>query len=392
MDFSLTEREGEEILRIKRELHMHPELSHREKRTSALIREIVSSLPGMEELALPRPLETGVLFRLRGGKWGGETGLRADIDALPIQEQYESPYKSLTDGIMHGCGHDFHTAALIGAAMILTRQRDLLPGTVDFLFQMGEESTDGMRDTLEAGLLQVIHPKRFFAIHNRPEVPAGKVVIQAGPLMSAKANFDLTVLGAGGHGAMPQLARDPISASALIISALQTVVSRNIAPGDNAILTIGAIHGGSTENLIPDRVQMKGSVRSLSQKTRDMEMERLEAISKHVAEACLCRAELSFREELPAVVNSPEMTEIARRAAGLSAGEENLVQAEPSLASEDFALLMEHVPSYLYWVGSGTEGEELSAWHNPGFHTNDAALPVAAGVYASSAVLSNERG
>lgn len=389
MNFSLTEKEEARILEIKRDLHMHPELSHQEVRTSRIIREVLLSLPGIEEVRLPRPPETGALFRLRGGKAGGECGLRADIDALPITEQYESPYVSRTPGIMHGCGHDFHCSALIGAAMLLSRQRAELPGTVDFLFQMGEETTDGMKDTLEAGLLEVIHPARFFAIHNRPEVPAGQVVIQPGALMSAKANFILTVKGEGGHGAMPHLSRDPITASAAIISALQTIVSRNVPPEETAILTIGAIHGGTVENLIADRVEMKGCVRSLSKAVRDMEMERALSIAEHVARGFLCEADLSFREELPAVFNSPSMTKIAGKAARLAAGEENLVQAAPSLASEDFALLMEKVPSYLYWVGSGTEGERLYAWHHPCFHTCDAALPVAARLYAASAFVAN---
>lgn len=212
MDLHLTEKEAGQVLAIKRDLHMHPELSHEEFRTTERIREVLSGLPGIEILDLPDTsvVKTGVVARLRGGKSGGETGLRADIDALPQTEQVESPYKSRCEGKMHACGHDFHTASLLGAAMILSRNRAEVPGTVDFLFQEAEETTNGCQEMIDAGLFSIISPKYFFGMHNRPEVPAGQVVIQSGGLMSAKSNFVITVHGKGGHGAMPHLCIDPM--------------------------------------------------------------------------------------------------------------------------------------------------------------------------------------
>lgn len=391
MDLHLTEKEEKRVLEIKRDLHMHPELSHEEFETTKKIRKVLEGLPGIEILELPDTsiVKTGVVARLTGGQPGGETGLRADIDALPQTEAYESPYKSVIPGKMHACGHDFHTSALLGAAMILSRCRDEVPGTVDFLFQEAEETTNGCKEMIDAGLFDIIHPRYFFGMHNRPEVPAGQVVIQPGGLMSAKTNFVITIHGKGGHGAMPHLCVDPIVCAAAVIQSLQTIVSRNVDPMENAILTIGSIHGGSVENLIVDKVEMTGCVRALSQATKDMQVKRLEEIVYGIAKAYQCTAEIEYKEILSVAWNSPEMTEIAHQAAAAVVGEENCVHATPTLASEDFAQIMDRVPSYLYWVGSGTEGEPLYAWHNPMFHADDRGLPVGAAVYASSAVTAN---
>ena len=301
MDLHLTEKEAGQVLAIKRDLHMHPELSHEEFRTTERIREVLSGLPGIEILDLPDTsvVKTGVVARLRGGKSGGETGLRADIDALPQTEQVESPYKSRCEGKMHACGHDFHTASLLGAAMILSRNRAEVPGTVDFLFQEAEETTNGCQE--------------------RPEVPAGQVVIQSGGLMSAKSNFVITVHGKGGHGAMPHLCIDPIVCAAAIIQSLQTIVSRNVDPMENAILTIGSIHGGSVENLIVEDVRMTGCVRALSQKTKEMQIRRLEEIVTNTAKAYQCTADIEYKEVLPVAYNTPEMTKIAHRNSGRAA-------------------------------------------------------------------------
>ena len=192
-------------------------------------------------------------------------------------------------------------------------------------------------------------------------------MIQSGGLMSAKSNFVITVHGKGGHGAMPHLCIDPIVCAAAIIQSLQTIVSRNVDPMENAILTIGSIHGGSVENLIVEDVRMTGCVRALSQKTKEMQIRRLEEIVTNTAKAYQCTADIEYKEVLPVAYNTPEMTKIAHRAAA-----------------------MDKIPSYLYWVGSGTAGEPLHAWHNPKFHANDTALPVAAAVYASSAVTANQ--
>lgn len=391
-ELRLTKDETEKILAFRRDMHMHPELSHEEFETTRKIREFLASLPGVEFLELPdtSKVKTGVVARIRGALPGPETGLRADIDALPVQEPDGLAWKSQCDGKMHACGHDTHTSALLGAAMILSRLRDRLPGTVDLLFQEAEETTKGCREMLDAGLFSVIHPSHFFGMHNRPEVPEGQVVIQTGGLMSAKSNFIIRIKGKGGHGAMPDLCIDPIVCAGAVVMSLQTIVSRNIAPTDSAILTIGAIHGGTVENLIADSVEMKGCVRALSTEAKELEVRRLEKIVRSTAEAYQCQAEIEYRETIPLVYNSPEMTALAGRAATRIVGKENCVTATPTVASEDFSQIMELVPSYFYWIGSAIPGRPFYAWHNPHFQASDKAVTVGAEVLASSAVTTAE--
>jgi len=381
--FRLTEEENQRILDFRHDMHEHPELSHEEFRTTENIRDFLKTVPGAEILDLP--VKTGVLARITGGKPGPETGLRADIDAIRQTEEYESPYRSETPGIMHACGHDFHTASLLGAALIISRNRECLKGNVDFLFQEAEETTDGAREVLEAGLLEIIHPQKFFALHNRPEVMTGKVVVKNGALMAAKTNFAITIHGVGGHGSMPHLCVDPIVCAAAVISSLQTIVSRNTDPLDSVVLSVGSIHGGSLENLVVDEVRMTASIRALRTETKKAMLKRMETIVTETCRAYECASEIRYEENIPAVFNSPEMARLAKRAAENVVGQENVTDVSPTLASEDFAMIMEKVPSFLYWVGSGTPGEECHAWHNAKFHACDRGIRIAAEVLAESA-------
>jgi hippurate hydrolase len=285
---------------------------------------------------------------------------------------------------MHACGHDFHTAGLLGAAIILSRNRSEVPGTVDFLFQEAEETTDGARKMIDAGLFEVIHPAAFFGEHNRPEVPVGKVVCKNGALMAAKTNFVIRIFGRGGHGSMPHLCVDPIVASAAIIQSLQTIVSRNTDPLESVVLSVGSIHGGSIENLVVDKVEMTASIRALSVEARERAVRRMENVVRSTAEAYECRAEIEYREILPLTFNSEEMYKVAVRAAEMAVGSENVIDVPPTLASEDFSVFMERVPSFFYWIGSGIPGETPYAWHQSRFKADDAGLKVAAGVMAAA--------
>ena len=383
MDIRLTAKEEARIIDFRHDMHMHPELSHREFRTTDSIKAFLASLEGIEILELHKET-TGVVARLIGGKPGCEIGLRADIDAICQTEDNDLPWKSQEDGIMHACGHDFHTAGLLGAAVILSRVRDEVPGTVDFLFQEAEETTDGAREMIDAGLFTVIHPEAFFGEHNRPEVPVGKVVCKNGALMAAKTNFVIRVYGRGGHGSMPHLCVDPIVASAAIIQSLQTIVSRNTDPLDSVVLSVGSIHGGSIENLVVDRVEMTASIRALSIEARERAVRRMESVVKSTAEAYECRAEIEYREILPLTFNGEEMYKVAVRAAEMAVGSENVIDVPPTLASEDFSVFMERVPSFFYWIGSGIPGETPYAWHQSRFKADDAGLKVAAGVMAAA--------
>ena len=447
MRMMLTDQEYTRILDFKRDLHMHPELSLQEFRTTEKIREALSAIPGVE--ILPFQAETGVVARICGKLPGPETMLRADIDALPQTEQYENPWKSIVPGVMHACGHDFHSAALIGAALMLSRANaeGNLKGTVDLLFQPAEEGTLGARLYIDSGLFDLFHPDRCFGLHNWPALPAGRIVIHEGALMSAKRNFTVRIHGFGGHGSMPHLNVDPIVCAAAVIQSLQTVISRNMNPLDAAILSVNMINGGSPVNLVVEEVELRATVRSLSEQALSRALERTETIIMKTAEAYECHAEIEWKERIPAVINTGEMCRLANEAAAqviknfcsvheatttqvtndfCSAHEATTAQvtndfcsaheattandinnvrsvtedsskylvlkpritdAPPSLASEDFALYRCEVPSFYYWVGSNVEGDAVEELHRPRFHTDDRAMAVAASLYAESALL-----
>ena len=383
---TLLPEEYEQILLIKRDLHMHPEVSKSEYRTTGVIRKFLEKLPGVELLETGIP--TGVLARIPGDGSGTEIALRADIDALSQTEQYESPWKSLNKGVMHACGHDFHTASLLGAALILTRMKTQgkLSNTVDLIFQPAEEGTTGAKALIDAGLFDSIHPRAIFGLHNWPSVDAGKIVLHEGALMSAKRNMTILIKGRGGHGSMPHLNVDPIVCAAAVIQALQTVVSRNTNPLDAVVLSIGRIEGGSPVNRVADQVEMNATIRSLSNDALKRGIERTEAIVSNTAAAYECEWEIIWEEFIPAVMNLPEMAEYAKTAAA-AADPAGLTDAPPSLASEDFALYGRKVPSWFFWVGSRTGGEPVEELHRPRFHTDDRAMRQAAQLYAAAASL-----
>ena len=383
---TLLPEEYEEILRIKRDLHMHPELSKKEFRTTGLIRAFLEKLPGVELLDTGTP--TGVLARISGDGSGTEIALRADIDALPQNEQYESPWKSRIDGVMHACGHDFHTASLLGAALILTRMKAQgeLANNVDLIFQPAEEGTTGARALIDAGLFERIHPCAIFGIHNWPSVESGRIVVHEGALMSAKRNMTIRIRGRGGHGSMPHLNVDPIVCAAAVVQSLQTIVSRNTDPMEALVLSISRIEGGSPVNRVADQVEMNATIRSLSDEALDRGIARTEAIIRNTAAAYECEYDLVWEERIPAVRNLPEMAERAKLAAD-AAAPGSITDAAPSLASEDFALYGRYVPSWFFWVGSRTEGEPAEDLHRPGFHTDDRAMRQTAQLYAAAAML-----
>ena len=337
---------------------------------------------------LPLKVETGVVARIPGKEGKKEIMLRADIDALPQTEKYESPWKSRNPGVMHACGHDLHTASLCAAAMNLSKLygRNELENTVDLVFQPAEEGTTGARKLIDAGLFKMIHPDLCFGIHNWPSVPTGKIVCREGALMSAKRNFEIRILGAGGHGSMPHLNIDPIVCAAAVVQSLQTVISRNTSPLDSAVLSVNRIEGGSPANLVVDRIMMRATVRALSEETLDRLLKRVETIVLKTAEAYECKSEIIWEERIPAVYNTGEMTEIAKKIASKTGCE--IYDAPPALASEDFALYRKYVPSFFFWVGSTPMGEKVEELHRPCFHADDEALKHAADVYIESAMLS----
>lgn len=379
----LTERELEAVTALRHDLHCHPELSGEEVRTTERIREFLSEIPGCEILELP--VKTGLAARIAGTDPRLEIMLRADIDALPQTEETEIPWRSRVPGVMHACGHDLHTAALCGAALLLSRAALVgrLRPTMDLVFQPAEEGTTGARTLIDAGLFDRIRPQACFGLHNWPSVDTGRIVCREGALMAAKRNFDILICGAGGHGSMPHLNIDPIVCAAAAVQSLQTVISRNTDPLDAAILSINMIRGGSPVNLVVDKVLLKATVRSLSDKALDRAIDRVETIVKKTAEAYECRSEIVWKERIPAVWNAPEMSAAARRCAEKAGCE--LTDAPPSLASEDFALYRAYAPSFFFWVGSRAAGAPVEELHTPRFFADDRAIRHAAELYAACA-------
>jgi len=379
----LTEEDIRRLTDFRHDLHMNPELSGKEFRTTEKIRAFLRAVPGCRILDLP--VDTGVVAQIPGSSGAGEIMLRADIDALPQTEEVDIPWKSCVPGVMHACGHDLHTTILCGAALLIARAagcEQKMP-TVDLVFQPAEEGTTGAAMMIKAGLFELIHPDRCFGMHNWPSVDTGRVVCREGALMAAKRNFDIVLHGAGGHGSMPHLNIDPIVCAAAVVQSLQTVISRNTDPLDSAILSINMIEGGSPMNLVVDRVTMKATVRSLSEKALDRAIERVSAIVEHTAQAYECKSEIIWKERIPAVWNSPEMTRLARQC--VERTDAVLTEAPPSLASEDFALYTREIPGFFFWIGSRAANAVTHELHTPQFFADDAAIAYGAELFAACA-------
>lgn len=373
------------LRQLKDDLHRHPELSWRETRTTALLKEKLTAL-GLELIDLD--METGCAALLRGGKPGPTVALRADIDAIVQETPEEGEVVSEVPGVMHACGHDFHTAGLYGAACLLSAMREEIAGNVTFLFQPAEETTGGARVMLSHGLWDKLpgKPACVFGVHNRPQIPAGKVAVQEGPLMSEKANFTIVLHGVTGHGGTPQKCIDVIVPAAAIIQGIQSVVSRNTAPEDPLVCAVCSIQAGTPENFSPDLLTMTGSIRAFSHETRMMAQDRVERLTRDIASAYGCGCDFTCEEAAPLLFNSPAMTALARRAAASVVGEENIVGTAPEMSSEDFPEFGREVPYFFYWLGSGFPDRENAGWHSPKFRTDDSALAIDAALLARSAL------
>lgn len=358
---------AKDLEQIEAHLHARPELSFAERETTAYIVSHMEAL-GLERIELG--METGAVFRLRcKDKKGPTVGLRADIDAIRQQEAVERPDRSQNGGCMHACGHDVHTTGLLGAAMALCALRESLRGDVVFLFQPAEETLRGAKAMIGAGLFTKAPMDMLFGLHNLPGAPLGTVGVKEGPLMADKVDFVIEVYGRGGHGSTPEKCEDPLVAACALVGALQTVVSRNTAPMDAAVLSVCSIHGGTEENLIVDKIRMTGSLRTLSAAVRDRALARMREIVESGAAAYGCRAKLETEHICEGLCNGAQMEAIARRAADAARGAENIFTPTPSLGSEDFSAYGAHVPSFFYFLGSGEpeKAADNPPWHKPDF-------------------------
>lgn len=377
----LTDDDVRMLTVFRHDLHQYPELSGQERRTSMKIRKFLCSLPECQLVDLP--IETGVVARIPGTRT--EVMLRADIDALPQVERVDIAWKSSTAGVMHACGHDLHTTALCGAALLLGRMRQAgidIP-TTDLVFQPAEETGVGAQTLIGAGLFDQIHPKACFGMHNWPSVEMGKVVCQEGALMAALRDFEVIVRGYGGHGSLPHLNVDPIVCSAAIVQSLQTIVSRNVDPLLAGLVSINMIEGGSLVNRVADKVRIRGTVRSLSDDVLDRMLERMETIVASTAMAYECSAEVVWGSRIPAVWNSPQMATEALACVERSGC--SMANAAPTLVGEDFSYYRQYVPSFYFWIGSRTPGAEVHELHAPDYFVDDSAIPYAVQLYAACA-------
>ena len=363
-----------ELVAWRHDLHAHPELAYEERRTAAFVAEQLRSygLDVHEGLA-----RTGVVGTLSAGA-GPKVALRADMDALPMQEANAFDYRSRHAGKMHACGHDGHTVMLLGAARHLAENAAKLRGTVQLVFQPAEEAAGGARVMIEEGLFERFPVDAVFGMHNWPGVPAGRFAMRTGPLMASLDTFDIRVDGEGTHGALPHHGIDPVVAAAEIVGLLQTVVSRNVDPLKAAVVSVTKIHGGDAHNIIPETVELGGGIRCFEPEVREELKRRLGLVATGTAAALGARATVQFREAWPAVVNSAEETKLAAAAAESLVGAERVdTAAQPVLGSEDFAYMLERRPGCYVFIGNGDRPGNCMI-HNPGYDFNDEILTVGA--------------
>jgi len=385
IDFKeVKEKFEKQLIEFRRDLHMNPELSLKEFETTRKIKERLISL-GIEIIDIG--METGVVGLLKGNTDGPTIALRGDIDALPIQEISQAEYKSKIDGVMHACGHDIHTASVMGAAMILSKMKEHLNGNVVFIFQPAEEINKGAKLMVEHGLFQKLKIDRIIGLHNNPEIPWGKIAIKKDGLMAAVDTIRIKLHGKGGHGAIPHATRDPIIAAAAMIMNIQSIISRNISPLNSAVISFGTIHAGSANNVIPELVELTGTVRSFNPEDRKLLPERIKKVVESTADVYQVQGELDYIFDLPAVYNPEDLTLLALESCKEVLGEEYIYDPIPSMGGEDFSILAQHAPGFFFWLGVGNKEKDMNyVWHNPRFDGDDRAI-INASAFMSQMVL-----
>ncbi len=372
-----------ELTELRRDLHAHPELAFQENRTASVVAEKLASW-GIE--AHRGLAKTGVVGLVRGKKnaSGRAVALRADMDCLPIHEAGSPPHRSRHEGRMHACGHDGHTAMLLGAARYLAQTRRF-DGTAVLVFQPAEESGGGGQAMLQEGLFERFPADEVYALHNWPLLPPGKIAVRAGPVMAATDEIRITVRGRGGHAAVPQLAVDPVLAAAQVVSALQSIASRNVNPLDAVVVSVCSMETSQLGafNVIPEHVKLLGTVRSFKPQTRDLAERRVKEIATKVCEALGASAEVLYNRGYPATVNSEREAAFAARVGERVFGAGNVItDAEPTMGGEDFSYLLQARPGAYIWLGQG--GGPLGCFlHNPSYDFNDEVIPLGAGYLAA---------
>jgi amidohydrolase len=373
-----------EVVEIRHHLHQNPELSHQEQNTAAFVAEKLRSL-GLDSVQTDVG-GYGVVGMLRGQAQGAQEGptfaLRADMDALPIQEESDLPYKSCQSGVMHACGHDGHTATLLGTAATLARMRDRIPGTIKFIFQPAEETVGGAVRMCEAGVMEGVDA--IVALHGWPGVAVGQIGVRPGPMMASSDTFDITIHGKGAHAAMPHIGVDPIVVGAQIVMTLQTLASREISPVEPVVVTVAQFLAGTAYNVIPGVAELKGTVRCLSAALREQMPERLERVVAGICAAARAEFTFQYRPGTPVTVNDVGINALVAEVGQESLGENNVLPLDaPSMGAEDFGVFLNHAPGAMFRLGVGTESPQL---HTPRYNFTDAALPHGINLFARIAL------
>lgn len=360
---SIIENLNDELIGVYRQLHENPELPNQEFETTKLIKKLLKKA---EIEVLELPLETGLVAQVKGNPKGPIVAIRCDIDALPIQEETCLPYKSKVDGMMHACGHDFHMAAILGAAYLVKRHQASLIGTVKFIFQPGEESADGAKRIISTGALNDVNA--IFGVHNVSDAEVGIMGIKTGAVTAAVDRFEIKVTGVGSHAAKPERGIDPIIIASNIVTSLQTVISRNIGATEKALLSVTHIEGGNTWNVIPESVYLEGTVRTLDENIRELIYKRMNEIITGIAQSFGGSAELIWHPSSPATNNAEEWVEFSTKL-GKRMGY-NVKQTSMGLEGEDFSYYQKKIPGAFITVGTG----KSYAHHHPQYQVDEKAI------------------
>ncbi|MFQ6031738.1 MAG: M20 family metallopeptidase [Candidatus Zixiibacteriota bacterium] len=373
------------LVKLRRELHRYPELAFNEYKTSEKIAKELKKLGIDSKRGVAK---TGVIGVLNKGRKGKTVALRADMDALPVLEQTNFPYKSKNKGTMHACGHDVHMACVIGAAKILTGFKEELPGKVKFIFQPSEEVTPGgAKPMIEARVLRNPDVSGIFALHCDSVVPVGKIGLREGPTMAQAEDFDITIIGKGGHGARPQDGVDAIVVASQVVQALQTIPSRRISPLDPVVISIGTIEGGYARNIICDRVILKGTARTLNKESAKKIPGFLKEIISGTTKSAGASFELNYYGGYPILINHPKATDLARRSISKLFGKRAIVEIErPVMGGEDFAYYLQKVTGSFLRLGiRNPKKNAVYPWHHPKFTVDEDAIKIGSAVLAGIA-------
>jgi amidohydrolase len=381
----------DQLIAVRRDLHAHPELAFQEVRTAGIVADKLSQLGYEVQTGIGK---TGVVGLIEGSKRGKPADqpltllLRFDMDALPIDEQVDAPFKSQSANTMHACGHDAHTSIGLAVAEMMAKHRDQWAGVAKFVFQPAEEIARGARAMIDDGVLESPRPDRALSVHVWTPVESGSIVMTDGPQMAGSQSYTIKVRGRGAHGASPQQGADPVVASAHIITALQTIVSRNVDPLESGVVTVGSIHGGIAHNIIPDEVLMLGTIRAFKEEVLALLVKRIHEIVAGVATSLGVSAEVIFAgDNTPPVSNDPAMAAIVREVAGELVGADKVHNGYRTMGAEDAAFFLKAAPGAYVFVGAGNKAKDMTEpHHSPRFQIDEDCMPLAVTLLTASAI------